>query len=405
MAATLTSMNAALKRIYTPDALVEQIYQENPLLDMLEKGSRYKLGEVARVVIHNQRNAGTTFLPDGGGTLNTAGQQGINKAEYNYKHQHQQIAVQEDVLESTASNAEAVAEVLDVEVTGATNDLRKQLTRCLFGNGDAIVSRTRTQSGAASATIDLNAVDGYNALNRGWLFVGLPVDVGTSASEASLIDGEAIVSVVKSTTVPSITVTSTINTNSSTDFVSVKNSRSGTTSYEPNGLRNIVSTSASLGGLATSIPQWSASSVDTTSQPLTISLILQQDQAIKQADGGTVDFYLTGLKQERKLYEQLQTQVRFPSDGAIAAGKVEAPSWNGKTIMAHNDCPDEDFYAGVKKHLFIVASDKPFWQSKHTGGKILEWVQGTSSYGAKLAYHFNLATDRRNSFARLGGLS
>jgi hypothetical protein len=403
MAATLTSMNAALRRIYTPDALVEQLYQDNPFLDMLEKGSKYKLGELARVVIHNQRNWGGTFLPDGGGTLNTAGQQGINKAEYNYKHQHQQIAIQEDVLESTASNAEAVAEVLDVETTGAVNDLRKQLTRCLFGNGDALLSGTRT--GGAATEIELDAEDGYNAINRGWLAIGAVVDVGTTANEVSLIDGEAVTAVEESATTPSITVTTSVSTTAGTHFVSLKNSRSGTTSYEPNGLRNIVSTSAALGGLAATIPTWKASSVDTTAQALTISLILQQDQAIKQKDGGTVDFYLTGLKQERKLYEQLQQQVRFPSDASIAAGKVEAPTWNGKAVMAHNDCPDEDFYSGVRKHLFIVASDKPFWQNKHTGGKILEWVQGTSSYGAKLAYHFNLATDRRNSFGRLGGLT
>ncbi len=403
MAATLTSMNAALKRIYTPDSLVEQLYQDDPFLDMLEKGTRYKLGELARVVIHNNRNAGTTFLPDGGGTLNTAGQQGLNKAEYNYKHMHQQIAIQEDVLESTSNNALAVAEVLDVEVTGALNDLRKQLTRTLFGNGDGIISGTRT--GGAATEVELDAEDGYNAIQRGWLFIGLPVDIGTSASEASLVSGEAITAIEESATTPSITVTSSISTTAGTNFVSLKDARSGTTSYEPNGLRNIVSDSTTLGGLASTIPTWKASNNDTTAQPLTISLILQQDQKIKQKDGGTVDFYLTGLKQERKLYEQLQQQVRFPNDSAIGAGKVDAPTWNGKSIFAHNDCPDEDFYSGVKKHFFVVASDKPFWQSKHTGGKQLEWVQGTSSYAGKVGYHFNFAVDRRNSFGRLGALS
>jgi hypothetical protein len=152
MGATLSSMNAALKRVYSPDNLVEQLFQGNEFLDMLEKGSQYKLGEVARVVIHKTRNGGTTFLPDGGGTLNTAGNQGIDKAEYNYKHSHQQIAIQEDVLESTGSNAQAVADVLDVEVSGALNDLRKQLTRTVFGNGDSLICGVQT---ANSTTITL----------------------------------------------------------------------------------------------------------------------------------------------------------------------------------------------------------------------------------------------------------
>jgi hypothetical protein len=166
-----------------------------------------------------------------------------------------------------------------------------------------------------------------------------------------------------------------------------------------------VSTSASLGGLSAASPYWAAANVDTTAQPLTLSLILQQDQAIKQRSGQAGDIVLTGLKQERKFYEQLQQQVRFSSDSSIDAGGVTKPTWHGMQVLAHPDCPNEDLYVGQKQHLFIVASRKPFWQNQHTGGEILSWVQGTAAYGAKLGYHFNLASDKRNAWARLGGLS
>ena len=72
MAATLTAWNDALKRVYTSDSLVEQLYQENPFLDKIEKQTRYTPGETARVVLHTQRGGGFTVLPDGGGSLNTA---------------------------------------------------------------------------------------------------------------------------------------------------------------------------------------------------------------------------------------------------------------------------------------------------------------------------------------------
>src|SRR5512139_997037 len=119
MAATLTAYNDALKRIWTQEKLEEQIYQDTPLLDKIQKITRHKVGEVARVPLHVSRNGGYTALPSGGGTLNTAGNQGISKAEYNYTHHHQQIAIQGDAIDGTSSNALSVAEVIDTEVKGA----------------------------------------------------------------------------------------------------------------------------------------------------------------------------------------------------------------------------------------------------------------------------------------------
>jgi hypothetical protein len=252
--------------------------------------------------------------------------------------------------------------------------------------------------------VTLSLTDGFDAIERGWLFPGLPVDIGTAASQNSLVSGETITAVSEVAATPTITVSTSISTTSS-NFVSLKGARSGTTAYEPNGLRNIVSTSATLGGLSvTTQPVWKAANVDTTSQPLSLTLMLQQRQKIKQKGSASQDFVLTGLKQERKFYELLQQQVRYSSDGGIDAGAGTA-KWNGMEIMAHEDCPNADMYFGVKKSLFIVASRKPFWQNDITGGNILSWIQGTSSYGAKLGYHFNFATNRRNAWARLGGLS
>ena len=399
MAATLSAWNDALKRVYTSDSLVEQLYQENPFLDKIQKQTRYAPGETARVVIHTQRAGGFTVLPDGGGTLNTAGNQGIAKAEFDYTHQHMPIAIQGDVIDSASSNAQTVADVEEAHVSGALNDLRKQLTRQLFGNGDALIVVCRTSD---SNDVDLNTTAGAQVLKRGWLHVGAQVDVGTTANEVSDVDGDTITAVDRTNV--AFTVAGGAETGDSTsDYVSIKNSRSGTTSYEANGLRNIVSASVTLGGLTVAAQdEWAAANVDTTSQALTISLILQQEQEINQR-GGNPDFILTSLKQKRKLYEQLQQQVRFDGD-KVAAGS-NMPKWNGMELHSHPDCWDEDLYVGTFKHLFPIATAKPAWQNSVTGGEILTWAQGTDSYVAKLTYRFNLATDRRNVFARLGGLT
>jgi hypothetical protein len=401
MGATLTSMNAALKRVYHSDSLSEQLFQENELLDLLQKQTRYKVGENHRVVLHTGRAGGTTYLPDGGGNLNTAGQQTLNKADYVYKHVHQPINIQEDVIEQTASDAQSVAQVLDVEVTGALNDLRKSITRTLFGNGDSLICGVRT---ANSTTVDLELLDGYNAVQRGWLYPNMQIDIGTTANEVSVLADQTISSVTVSATDPEIVIGNAANVTAGTHFISLNNARSGTTAYEPAGLRNLVSTSSAFGGLAAD-SVWRAAGVDTTAQAVTSSLVLQGRQAIRQNSTGDADFILTGLKQERKFWEQESQKVRYVSDSSIDTGNSDKVKFAGMELMVHPDCPNEDLYLGQKKALFHVASRKPFWQNSITGGDILVWSQGTAAYVAKLGFHFNLATDRRNVFYRLGGLT
>jgi len=402
MPATLSAYNDALKRIYTSDRLEEQLYTGTPFLDKIERTTRFKVGEVARTPLHVSRNGGYTVLPSTGGNLNTAGNQGISKAEWNYTNHHQQIALQGSVIDGTEGDALSVANALDTEISGALTDLRRQLTRQLFGNGDSFIAQCKASS---SNAVDLNATSGGNAIKRGWIFVGQQVDVGTTSSPATIVNGGTVTAVDESNVAFTVD-TGNITTEGTTHYVSNKGSRSGSTSYEMNGLRNIVSDSAVLGSLDPATqPVWKAANLDTTSQALSLTLILQQQQAVRQKAGDDPDFVLTGLKQQRKFYELLQSQVRYQSDAQINAGADDVAKWHGLSIEAHADCPDEDLYVGKMKNLFIVATEKPYWQNKLTGGEILSWVQGTDAYGAKLTYRIQLATNRRNAFARLGGLS
>lgn len=402
MAATLTAYEAALKRVWTQETLESQLYQETVTLSKIEKTKRFTIGEEARVPLHVSRNGGYTVLPEGGGTLNDAGNQGLAKAVYEYTNHHQQIAIQGDVLDRADTSAHTVANVLDTEVNGALTDLRRQLQRQLFGNGDALIAQCRA---SASNDVDLNLVSGGNAIARGWLYVGLPVDVGTTADEEAIVNGSAITAIDETNTAFTVAA-GNVAGEGTTHYVSVKNARDGTTSYEMNGLRNIVSLTAALGGLdPANEARWKASGVDTASQPITLALMLAQDRKIHQSTGRKADTVIMGLKQEGKFYELLHQQVRYASDQAMNAGNVEAPKWHGMNILVDPDCPDEDVYFGQLKSLFIVATDKPYWQNKVTGGNILAWIQGTDSFGAKLTYRINLATNNRRAWTRLGGLS
>ena len=397
MGATLTTLNPTLQRIWTQDNLESQLYQDTPFLSKIEKTKRYSIGELARVPLHTSRNGGYTAFPDGGGTLNTAGNQGLGKAEYDYTHHHVPVALQGDVIDQTSSHSLSIANAVDVEVNGALTDLKRNLQRQLFLNGDALIARCKASD---TNDVDLN-YSGVEAIERGWIYAGQQVDVGTTADEVAIVDGSTVTGFLAS---DSFTVAAGNQAGEgTTHYVSHKNARAGTTSYEMNGLRNIVSQTAALGGLdPSSADYWKAANNDTTAQALTLDLMAQQDQKIHQQTGKKANFLLTGLKQERKFYNLLQQQVRFASDSSIGAGSVDTPKWRNMQIIADPDCPDGDMYFGQLEHLFILALDKPYWNNKHTGGDILVWDQGTDSYVGKVTYRIQLGTNRRDAFARLG---
>jgi hypothetical protein len=293
-----------------------------------------------------------------------------------------------------------VANAVDVEVSGALEILQRNLQRQLFMDGTALITACVSSS---SNSVDVNTTKGPQVIKRGWIHVGQQVDVGTTAAEDDIVDGSTITA-IDSDDLGFTVAAGSITTEDSNDFVSQKDARDGTTSYEMNGLVNLIDAGDDFGGLTVAAqPEWKAYE-DSTSQPLTLSLLLQLDQNIHQQTGKKADFFLSGLKQNRKFYEQLQQQVRFGSDGAIGAGD-QTPKWNGSDIFVDPDCLDEFVFAGQLKHLFLVATDRPKWQSSVTGGGKLDWIQNTDSYGGKITYRCNLATDRRNAFAKLSGLT
>jgi hypothetical protein len=400
MAGTLESLEPTLERVYAPKKVAEQLYQENRFWEKVRQNTRYEIGEEARVVLHDRRNGGFTNLPAGGGTLNEAGQQGFRKAKFQYKNFHQQVAIQGEAIDGTNGAASAIVEAVDVEIQGAVNDMNRQLTRQSYWDGSALIAQCRTSE---SNNVDLNKTTGIIPIERGWLFEGQPVIIGTK-TEQEVIKTSTLITAIDEANVAFTVASGNVTTEGVTHFVSQAKSRVGEVSNEMNGLRNIVSTSE-LGGLSSATsPVWK-STVDSTTTALTISALLQAQQKVRQKQGKSPNFFLTGLKQQRKFYELLEQQVRYNSDSGLNAGGDESATWNGMEIFGDPDCPDEDLYMGHFEHLFLVAMKDPYWQNAVTGGQMLAWSQGTDAYVGKLSFRANLAASRRNDMFRFSALA
>jgi hypothetical protein len=405
MAATESSLEAALDTIWTRRRFVEQLFEENMLLDKLKKTDKYTQGKEAKVPLHVSRNGGFTSLPSGGGNLNEAGNQGYDEATFKLTHHHQQVALQGDILDIAGDGDEAsIVDAADEEITRALNDMERQFTRMSYADGSGLIAQCRTSD---SNNVDLNTVSGRQAIERGYLFEGLPIDVGTKEAETAIVDGSKITAVDEEKWAVTVAA-GNIAGEGTTHFVSVKNGRSGTTSREMNGLRSIYSATAEIGGLSPAVQrQWKAL-VDSTTTELSIAALLNAKRRAKGKSRKKANFLVASELQQQRLYELIQTQVQFAGDKGLEAGNDEMTKWNGMTIFADPDCPEEDLYIGHLEHLFMVHLKNgggPYWQNRHTGGKKLDWIQGTDSYGGKLTWRANLACDRRNDGFRFSALA
>ena len=401
MGATVSTIDNILKEVWTEQRVAEQLYQDNPILSRVKKLKNSSTGQQAQTTVHTGRNEGFSLTSNSGATaLNSATNQSYAQATWNYKHAHQQVQIDGAAIDQSNGDVNALASVIDEEMTGAVNDLNRKISMYLQIGSTGYVAQCGTTS--SSATITLNSADAANAFERGWLDVGTIVDVGTSSSEASLVDAQPITAL--STANGTITTATSVTTSSS-NYVTIQNTRSGSTSYAINGLPDIVGTASFAGIDPATYTSWQAANVDSTSQTLTLSLLYQQNQKVAQKTGKTPSYVVTGLKQQRKAYELAQAQVRFAGDSGLGVGSVDAVNINGVNLFGTPDVKNECIWFLTPEDLFTISAGDPYWQDKITGGKRLEWKQGYDAYVGKLTYRFNLGCRRRNSHSALTGLT
>lgn len=407
--ADATAYDAAMKEVWTGDNLEKQFYTEHPTLDQIERRTpQYEIGDKAVTPVMTERAGGYSAVPRTGSTnLNTADAVGMQQATWNYAHHVKQIKIESATIDETRGSSKAVAEAVNTEVEAALDTLRTQVTRQIYGNGDALIAQCTTTTTANEVEL-LSTGFGYDAIVRGWLHEGQEVDIGTTANEVAVADKVTITAVEENASTPSITINGSTVSTTSSHYVSIANGRSGTTSYETNGFRNMFgSTSAVLGGLdPATVTKWKPAVVDSSATSLTLPLLYNQRRQIFQRTRKNPDWCLTSPKQNEAAYKLAQPQVRFSGDGDIGVGAVNGWSLNNMKVEEDPDCPDRCWFTLSKKNLFAVRTKKPHWQNEYTGdSKILEWNQGTTALVAALFYRFQLGTDRRNAHGSLVGLT
>lgn len=406
MPATWSTIQAALREVFTDDNLVSQLYEETPFLSMLERTEKYNIGEYAVVPITEYRNGGVTVTDvSGSSALNPAGNVGTRQAQYGLVLDFAQVKIELGAILSTGSNPQSVAEAIDIEVASAVAETRKQKSRQFFGDQSGQITNCGVTT--ASTTVVLDTTNGAAALARDWIHPTQTIDIGSSANPTSVAAARTVVSVDPAAN--TIVISGAAVTTAATDFISLSGSRSGSTSKESNGLRNIISRTAALGGLAAG-GKWLAATADSSSTDLTLPLLNNASRAVRMATGGLRD-NKRGFKvfasylQMQRLYDQLQNQVRFSGDKQVDAGGWEYVSYNGNSIYSEPDIRDSDvFFVNMEDLLLVTGSGAGWgsagWLNSGGGGADMGWAQGTTAVTDGYFMTGNLAARRRN---RMGG--
>lgn len=412
MPQTAVSMAQALKEAWTADRLQKQYEDKNMPLGKLESIRGVMIGKQAQTPVWGGRSGAFTTVGAGGGDLNPAQQQPIAQALWTLVYNWFQIALDASALaQASGQSLQSVVGGKDLEIEGAIENTKHQMTRMFVTNGDGIVAAADTTASANVIKLVPSASEGasygYSALVRGWLFPNMPVDIGTTGDTDVLGAGTNITAVDYSNpAAPTVTVGgAAIATTLGTHFFYIPNPNSGTApNPELNGLRQIIGSGA-LGGLnaATAGQEfWRGAFRDITTTLFSLDLALNLQRYVLQNSNQPGTDVWTGYRQQANFYALLQSQVQFAGDQNLGAGNVSGPKWNGMTVQAFADILDSDWFQLTLKDLVRVTSaiTKPTWASDiEGGGQSISWKQGTTQFVDGLVYPLQVGVQRRNTQA------
>jgi hypothetical protein len=359
---TLATADAILKDLYV-GPIVEQLNYKTYLLDQVERDSDHidHTGRRAIVPVHGGRNRGRGSRGDGG-TLPVAGTQDWDDAIIPIRYHYTAIEVTDGAIEASQSNEGAFINVLDAETKGASQDLRKDLNRQVFGTGDGILASVAATA-TTQQTITLDSVQ--------YIAVGDPVDVLVASTGAGSQTGLTVTARAGGTT-KTVTLSSSV-TVDLTHALYVAGSRA----KEMDGLRNMIGTvnrtlhsiNSSTAGNEFWNPQVSnvgASAASTSVAGETSFEVLADNVGL--TGQGEVEVFLTSRGIKRRLADTYQSQKRFNDAQAVSIhGGYSAVMVNEVPVISDDDCP-RTWAFGLDKSAFRwFQQSSPGWMEKDGG--------------------------------------
>lgn len=384
--ASIGTLGNILKEFYLPP-VVEQLNNEVLLLQRLESRDQEIVGKAAFVPVHTGRSGGIGARGEYV-ALPLPGNQVYARAQYDLTYQYGIVRVSGPSMAKTASEAGSFLQALKSELDGIRNDLQKDVARQVYGDGTGAIATCAT-----TTATNVVSIASAEPINKGQLYPGQVVDIGTVANPTLRVAGATITAVTAAT--PSITIDTAI-TAASTDFIGRAGSRAPSVSYEMNGLQNLVSSTAnSVGGIDASV---AANSYwdnlrDTAGTAITQDRLMKGFNQVRVA-GGEVSAIYTNYGVQRDFYNTFVAAIHYIEPLKLQGG-FQTLEFMGKPLIADIDAPYAKLY--LLDERFVKVFSNRDWHFLDEDNQPLKWDTNFDAWKAVLARYMNLGVTRRNT--------
>ena len=414
MALTMTTADSALKEWYLP-AVRYQLNNDTPMLNIIGKKNVDIEGRRAVLSLQVSRNSAVAARAEGG-TLPTAGNQQYAEERVSLKNLYATIQVSGQTIKQMDSAKAAFVRAVESEMTGALNDLKRDVNRQIWGTSDGIIATCAV--GGPSTTVQLNTATPDSTMRQ--FYVGQVVDIATVAQAAAGSGGKVHGTTISAinTSAKTITIGSSITT-AVTDFVFTFGNGGSAASgpqKELTGLQTIVSNGNLFNITVATVPVWQ-SVLDAnggTQRSISENLLAKNVQEVQVQSGEWPTHIVTSLGVHRAFAALLQSQKRYPNTRELPGGYTGLDfAAAGKTIpvIYDRDCPSGTSQTGAAggnafilnaNHVFLGAADDWDWMDKD--GAVLSRVANQDNYSAVLFRYCEQFCDQRNVHARISDL-
>lgn len=429
--ANLEHYDEVLKTYYLP-GIRDYLNHDTILSDIIEVNTKDISGKDATIENHYGRSTGTGAVADGG-ALPTAGYQKFKKSTVPMKKIYGRIEFTGPTIAATRDEKGAYAKVIDVEVKGIINDLKKEANRMHWGCGYGILARGYSAYASPSVVVQKHYCSGgdfgygfgsafgakYLNTQRPDAYDVTPSSI-SSASSGSFTVGStdvAVTAVTKGASYDTLTCTDPSTSEVAGQFYVRKQglgtaAASGAHRIEPMGLRgliadtdldNIAITSDgevttglstaltdSLQGLAVATYPWFVAITDKHSsgryqgqRSLTKPLMQTMFDMVEEAAGKDYgpNLILT-TRAIRREYLELCQATNTTVNTMKLDGGWEALDYNGVPFTVDNDAIDGEIYFLTTKDLQMFVMSDYNWMEKD--GSVLSRITGYDVYEAVL---------------------
>lgn len=399
---TMATVDKILKEVYEGD-VNDQLQSEVVALKRIERSSEGIThtagGKYVRFPIRTKRNHGIGARNENE-ALPIPRTQAYSDAQVKLKYLYGSLELTGQTFELADKDFQAFASVLDQEVNGIKEGLRKDVARQFYGDGSGALA-TATAGGTTTTLVTTNAQ---------YLEVGMWVDV--VASDNVTVKNNAV-EITDITDNGNGTFTATFGAAGTATVAGDKIYRDNNLGKEMTGLKSITNNTGTLYNVDPTVDKVWKGNVDAnggTLRAISEGRMITMVDTIRQKGGGVPTVAFCGLGVRRAYFNLLVQQRRTTNTQEFTGGfkgLAFTVGGNDIPIVEDVDCPPNTmFFINEKEIKLYEAAD---WEFMNRDGSNWSRVVNSSgsfdAYDATLYKYAEIGTHRRNAHGRIDDLT